>query len=460
MKSQNTDLTRGTPWKQLLIFFWPMLLGSLFQQLYTTADAIIVGQFTGKAGLAAIDAVTSMLRLPVNFFVGLSTGATIIISQYYGAQNDKGLERALHTAVTFAAVAGIVVSVIGMSIAPFTVDMLGVPQDIYHMALGYVKVYFGGLFVSLLYNIGAGILRAVGNSKTPFYVLAVSGLINVVLDLVFVGLMGMGAMGAGLATVIAQAVSAVMVVIALMKYEYPLKLNLKKLRIDMKAMKSICAVGLPIALQSSLYPITNMTLQASVNATGTDNIAAWALCGKLDMLLWLIIDALSQAVSTFVAQNYGAGLYGRCKKGINAGHLMTSVFVIAISAVITIWCVPLGKFFLNKNDYNIAYIAQELMFLLGPTYIIYVSGSIFSSAIRGTGESFLTMIITLLGTCVPRIFWVFFVIPRSYTLMTILWSYPVSWAITSLAFIVYYVKFKKRKLDIEENPVDKPVFSA
>ena len=146
MKSQNTDLTHGTPWKQLLIFFWPMLLGSLFQQLYTTADAIIVGQFTGKAGLAAIDAVTSMLRLPVNFFVGLSTGATIIISQYYGAQNDKGLERALHTAVTFAAVAGIVVSVIGMSIAPFTVDMLGVPQDIYHMALGYVKVYFGGLF--------------------------------------------------------------------------------------------------------------------------------------------------------------------------------------------------------------------------------------------------------------------------------------------------------------------------
>ena len=252
MKSQNIDLTHGTPWKQLLIFFWPMLLGSLFQQLYTTADAIIVGQFTGKAGLAAIDAVTSMLRLPVNFFVGLSTGATIIISQYYGAQNDKGLERALHTAVTFAIVSGIVVSVIGMSIAPFTVDMLGVPQDIYHMALGYVKVYFGGLFVSLLYNIGAGILRAVGNSKTPFYVLAVSGLINVVLDLVFVGLMGMGAMGAGLATVIAQGVSAVMVVIALMKYEYPLKLNLKKLRIDMKEMNIQLLILLKFRLTQTL----------------------------------------------------------------------------------------------------------------------------------------------------------------------------------------------------------------
>lgn len=459
MKSNNIDLTKGTPWKQLLIFFLPMMLGSLFQQLYTTADAIIVGQFTGKAGLAAIDSVTSMLRLPVNFFVGLSTGATIIISQYYGAQNDKGLSRAMHTAVTFAAVAGLIVSVIGLFIAPFTVSMLGVPDDIYNMSLGYVRVYFGGLFVSLIYNIGAGILRAVGNSKTPFYVLAIAGAINVVLDLVFVGLMGMGAMGAGLATVIAQGVSAVMVIVALMKYEYPLKLEIKKLGIDLKAMKYIFGVGLPIALQSSLYPITNMTLQASVNATGTDNIAAWALAGKLDMLIWLIIDSLSMAVSTFVAQNYGAGLYKRAKQGINAGHLMTSVFVIVLSAVITIWCVPLGKLFLNKNDYDIAYITAELMMLLGPTYIIYVSGSIFSSAIRGTGESFLTMVITLIGTCAVRMLWAFFIIPLDNSLMTILWSYPISWAITSGAFIVYYMKFKKRKLDIEEIPVDKPVFS-
>lgn len=460
MKSKNTDLTQGVVWKQLVIFFLPMMMGSLFQQLYTTADAMIVGQLTGKGGLAAIDAVTSMLRLPVNFFVGLSTGATIIISQYYGAHNHEGLSKAMHTAITFAGIAGIIVSVIGLFIAPMTVDMLGVPEDIYDMSLGYVRVYFGGLFVSLLYNIGAGILRAIGNSKTPFYILAISGAVNVVLDLIFVGPMKMGAMGAGLATVLSQAVSAAMVVIVLMQYDYPIKLQIKELKIDFKALRAIFSVGFPIALQSSLYPITNMTLQASVNATGTDNIAAWALCGKLDMLLWLIMDSLSQAVSTFVAQNYGAGLYKRAKKGINTGHLMTSVLVIILSAIIMIWCVPLGKLFLNKNDYNIAYIANDLMKLLGPTYILYVSGGIFSSAIRGTGESFLTMVITLVGTCVVRMLWVFFVIPLDNSLMTILWSYPISWAITSGAFIIYYLKFKKRKLDIEDIPVDKPVFSA
>lgn len=452
-KTKNMDLTRGVVWKQLLIYFWPMLLGSLLQQLYTTADAVIVGQFTGKAGLASIDSVMSMLRLPVSTFVGLSAGATIIISQYFGAKNNSGIEKAIHTAVAFACITGIILSIAGTVIAPFCVNMLDVPEDIYAMSVGYVRVYCVGLFVSLLYNIGAGILRAVGNSRTPFYVLAIAGAINVVLDIVFVGFMDMGPAGAGLATVVSQGISSVMVVSALMKSEGSLKLRLSRLRIDPYVLKKIFSVGFPIALQSALYPITNMMIQTSVNATGTDNIAAWALCGKLDLIIWLAIDALSSAVSTFVAQNYGAGLYKRAKKGINTGHVMLSGIVIALSAALLIWCVPLGKLFLNKADADIAYITADLMKFLAPSYILYVSGSIYSSAIRATGETFWTMVITLVGVCAVRMLWVLMIIPMDNSLMTILWSYPVSWAATSLVFILYYIRFKKRKLDAPDNAV-------
>lgn len=449
-RTKNMDLTNGVVWKQLLVYFWPMLLGSLLQQLYTTADAVIVGQFTGKAGLAAIDSVMSMLRIPVSFFVGLSTGATIIISQYFGAKNDRDLEKAVHTAVTFALSAGVAVSVIGFLVAPFCVSLLEVPGDISAMSVEYVRIYCGGLFLSLLYNIGAGILRAVGNSRTPFYVLAAAGAVNVVLDIVFVGFMDMGPMGAALATVISQGLSSVLVVRALMKAEGSLRLSLNKLRIERRVMKMIFSVGLPIALQSALYPITNMLIQASVNATGTDNIAAWALCGKLDLIIWLTMDALSSAVSTFVAQNYGAGLYKRAKKGVNTGFVMLSAIIIVLSVILLIWCVPLGKLFLNKADADIAYIASGLMKLLAPAYITYVPCSILASAIRGTGESFWTMIITLVGVCVVRVFWVLVVIPKDNSLITILWSYPISWVATSVVFVIYYMFFKKRKLDIED----------
>lgn len=449
-RTKNMDLTNGVVWKQLLVYFWPMLLGSLLQQLYTTADAVIVGQFTGKAGLAAIDSVMSMLRIPVSFFVGLSTGATIIISQYFGAKNDRDLEKAVHTAVTFACLAGVAVSVIGFIAAPFCVSLLEVPGDISAMSVEYVKIYCGGLFLSLLYNIGAGILRAVGNSRTPFYVLAVAGAVNVGLDILFVGFMDMGPMGAALATVISQGLSSVLVVHALMKAEDSLRLSLKKLRIEPRVMKMIFSVGLPIALQSALYPITNMLIQASVNATGTDNIAAWALVGKLDLIIWLTMDALSSAVSTFVAQNYGAGLYKRAKKGVNTGFVMLSAIIIVLSVILLIWCVPLGKLFLNKADADIAYIASGLMKLLAPAYITYVPCSILASAIRGTGESFWTMIITLAGVCVVRVFWVLVIIPMDNSLITILWSYPISWVATSVVFVIYYMFFKKRKLDIED----------
>ena len=446
--NQNRDLTQGVIWSELLLFFLPILAGSLFQQLYTTVDAVIVGQFAGKTGLAAIDSVYNLLKLPVNFFVGLSTGATIIISQFFGAREKRELSKAVHTAVAFAFAGGLILSVLGIMTAPYCLGLLDVPEEIFSLTLSYVRIYFGGLAVSMLYNIGAGILRALGNSKTPFYFLIVSGTVNVVLDFLFVGLFRWSVAGAALATVLAQSVSAALVLGALIKTDADWKLRLQKVGFHRSVLKSIFVTGLPIGFQSSLYPIANMMIQASVNGTGTDNIAAWALCGKLDFLIWLAVDSLAAAISTFVAQNYGAKHYARARQGVRSGLGMTLAIVAAVSALLFFCCEPLGKLFINQEDHDIIPLLGQLMRFLSPLYILYVFGEVFSGAIRGTGETLRPMLLTLLGTCASRILWILLVVPSHRTMRMIICRYPVSWLLTAIAFTVFYHLFKERHLPI------------
>jgi putative MATE family efflux protein len=387
-------------------------------------------------GLAAIDSVYNLLKLPVNFFIGLSAGATIIISQFFGAREKQALPQAVYTAVVFALAGGLILSVSGIAAAPYCLRLLDVPEEIFSLTLSYVRIYFGGLAVSMLYNVGAGILRALGDSKTPFYVLVVSGTVNVVLDLLFVGVFRWNAAGAALATVLAQSLSAAAVLRALIKTEADWKLRPQKTEWPM--LKSIFATGLPVGLQSSLYPVANMMIQASINSTGTDNIAAWALCGKLDFLIWLVTDSLAAAISTFVAQNYGAGQYARARKGVRMGLGMTLGIVAFVSAVLFFWCEPLGKLFINRADYDIIPLLGQFMRFLSPLYIFYVFGEVFSGAIRGTGETFKPMLLTLLGTCASRILWIALIVPSHRTMRTIITSYPVSWLLTAIFFAVFY----------------------
>lgn len=446
MKKQNIDLTQGVISRQLLLFFLPILAGSLFQQLYTTADAVIVGQFAGKAGLAAIDSVYNLLKLPVNFFVGLSTGATIIISQYFGAKNRADLSKAVHTAVSFAFLGGLLLSIGGVALAPYGLRMMEVPEEIFALTLSYVRIYFGGLAVSMLYNIGAGILRAMGDSKTPFYYLIVSSAVNVALDLLFVGAWGLGVAGAALATVIAQLVSAVLVIRALIKTDMDCRLVPRQLGLAPPMLRQIIVVGLPIGLQSSLYPIANMLIQASINSTGTDNIAAWALCGKLDFLIFLVADSLAAAVSTFAAQNYGAGQYKRLRQGLGIGLGITVGLIGAVSGLLYFWSEPLGRLFIKQEDYGIIPITGELMRFLAPLYFAYAIGPVLSGAIRGTGETLRPMLITLFGTCACRVLWILLVVPRSPSMLSIIASYPASWLVTGISFVVYYHYFQKKQL--------------
>ena len=448
IKSKNIDLTTGAVWKSLLIYFWPILLGSLFQQMYTTVDAIIVGQFAGKAGLAAVDSVYSLTKLPVKFFVGLSTGATIIVSQYVGAKKGRETGTIIHTAIAFALLGGALLSIAGVVLAPQLLLLMEIPADLYETTLGYTRVYFGGFMVSMLYNIGAGILRAMGNSKTPFHALVAAGICNILLDLLFVGAFHLSAAGAAMATVISQAVSAIYVLRALSRQDDNARLVPSKIRIDVAALCSILALGLPIALQSSLYPIANMLIQSTINATGTDNIAAWALCGKLDFMVWLIADSLASSLSTFVAQNYGAGQFGRARRGVNIGIGLALGFIAILSLGLYLWCEPLGRLFISSADAGIIGLAATFMHLLAPMYVLYAIGETYACAIRGTGESFRPMVLTLLGTCLIRVLWVLFVVPIQPGILSILMCYPVSWAATAIVFTVYYHYFKHKRLPI------------
>ncbi|MDY3121508.1 MATE family efflux transporter [Suipraeoptans intestinalis] len=294
MEGRNLDLTQGVIWKQLILFFLPILAGSIFQQLYTTVDAVIIGQFAGKSGLAAIDSVHNLLKLPLNFFTGLSAGATILVSQLFGGKQLRRLTQVARTAIAFSFAGGVLLSILGIVFAPACLDLLEVPQDIYSQTLSYVRIYFFGLSVSLLYNLGAGILRAVGNSRTPFSILLLSCSLNLVLDLFFVGFLRLGASGAAATTVLSQTVSALLILYVLIKSSDQLRirdhaqtpdprtapafdpspsqkrdslLRLFPFRIHRESLLSILRLGIPLGLQSSFYPIANMMIQTSINAT-------------------------------------------------------------------------------------------------------------------------------------------------------------------------------------------------
>ena len=437
-KKQNLNLTEGVIWKTLILFTLPILAGNFFQHLYTTADALIIGKFTGKDGLAAIDSIYSLLKLPLNFFTGLSIGASILVSQLFGGKKQAELSDTLHTAIALTCTAGIFLSVTGALLSPFLLIMMGVPEDIFEMTLSYVRIYFAGMFVSMFYNIGAGILRAMGNSKTPFYALIVSCIINIALDLILVGCFTWGIGGVAFATVIAQFLSAVIIFAALLNKNGQAPLHLLKIRIHPFSAAAITKLGLPLGAQSAFFPIANMIIQAKINSTGTYNIAAWALCGKLDFLIWVSLEAITSSVSTFTAQNYGAKKYGRIKKITCAGLVMSFCLIGFISTILYFFNVPLGKLFISAKDYGILSMLEKLMHILSPFYILFVFAEIFSVIIQGTGETFKPMLLTLLGICVSRIVWILFIIPKISSIEIIIWAFPLSWTFTSLIFTVYY----------------------
>ena len=438
---KNNNLTEGKIWKVMLRFVLPIFLGTLFQSLYNTIDAIIVGRFAGKEALAAIESVLNFHRLPVSFFVGLSSGATIIISQYFGANKKDEVSKASHTAILFAIVGGLLLSVLSCILSPFFIRLIKVPEEIFYQAQIYTIICFSGIVASMIYNIGSGILRALGDSKTPFYILIVSNILNIILDLILVVVFNLGVIGVGMATLIAQIASAILIFIILLRTKLDCKIYINKICFYKKYLKEIFRLGLPIGVQSVLYPISNTIIQSSINTFGVNSIAAWAISGKLDFLIWTVSDAFSIAISTFVAQNYGAEKHQRARDGIKVALFMSMIAIFMISFTLYFYNKPLAYFLID--DKNIVDLTSKIIKLIAPLYFIYVIGDVLSGAIRGIGDTFNPMIINIFGICVCRVLWIFFIVPLNPTFFMVLYGFIVSWIITAIMYITYIVYKRK-----------------
>lgn len=442
----ENPITEGVIWKQLLLFFFPILFGTFFQQLYNTADAIVVGRFVGKEGLAAVGGSTStVINLIVNFFVGLSSGSTVIISQYYGARREKRVQQAVHTSIAFSILFGLVLTVVGIIFAPAALRAMDTPEDILPDSVLYFRIYCAGLIANLIYNMGAGILRAVGDSKRPLYFLIASCFTNIVLDVLLVAGFSMGVAGAALATIASQIVSAILVLAVLTRTKDMYRLSFKAIRINSPILLRILQIGFPAGLQSVMYSASNIIIQISVNSLGTDVIAAWTAYGKIDSIYWMIVNAFGISATTFVGQNYGAGKNDRVRKGTRICLAMSAVTTLFLSAVLYVF----GNYIYLLFTTDAAVIAKgmEILRFLVPTFITYVCIEILSGALRGVGDCWIPMIMTALGVCLLRVVWIFIAVPICPDIKTICFSYPLTWTITSILFIIYFKWFSKvRKL--------------
>lgn len=435
---ENTILTGRIP-NQLMLFFLPICLGSFFQMMYSTADTLIVGQFVGTQALAAVGATNSFVSLLVGFFNGFCSGASIIISQSYGADDREGIDRQVHVALALAVISGLILTVLGMTVSRPVLTLMGTPADIIDMSVTYLIVYFAGTVPQMLYNIGTGILRAVGDSKRPLYFLIVASFVNIALDLVFIGLFGWGVAGAALATIISQAVSAMLTLRCIKRYKnMPWDLQLRKIKPEKKVIREIARIGLPSAFQGTLYSISNIIIQSSINSFGTTVVAAWSVYAKIDALFWLIVSAMGASITTFAGQNFGAALYDRVKKGNWIGLAITG----ALSIVVTLIIYPCAQLFFSFFSDDAGVIAEgvKMIHFLAPCYFMYVCIEVFSGTLRGCGDVKAPTLITVFGICIVRVIWLLGVVPHFHSVEMVEASYPITWVLASVMFIVYYFK--------------------
>ena len=437
---KGNRITEGTIFGQLLLFFFPILFGTFFQQLYNTADAMVVGRFVGKQALAAVGGSTStLINLLVGFFVGLSSGATVVISQFYGARKADKVHWAVHTSIAFSVIGGIIFMIVGLVGSPWALEAMKTPEDVMGHAVVYIRIYFLGIIVNLVYNMGAGILRAVGDSRRPLYFLIASCFTNIILDVLLVAVLGMGVAGAALATITSQLLSAVLVVLALMKTDDMYKLEWKKVRIDQRMLQRIVRIGIPAGMQSVMYNISNVIIQAGVNTLGTDNVTAWATYGKVDGLYWMMINALGISATTFVGQNFGAGRLDRVRKGAGACMVIGVVLTASVGVVLYNGGHLLVELF--TTDQQVQAISMDLLHFMVPTFITYIAIEILSGTLRGVGDAWMPLIITGIGVCAVRVLWIMFVLPHYHTIIGAAFCYPLTWSLTTVAFVIYYYFF-------------------
>ena len=443
----DVDMTQGSTTRHLVRFALPLLAGNLFQQLYNMVDTWVVGNFVSNEAFSAVGTVTPIINTLIGFFLGMSSGAGVVISQYYGAHRPEKVREAVHTAMLLTVIMGVVFTGVGIAMTPLMLKLMKTPAEVAPDQTAYLTIYFAGIMGLLLYNMGSGILRAVGDSQRPFYFLLVSAGVNTALDLLFVLKFGMGVEGVAYATIIAQAVSAVLTITVLMRYDGSVKLSPQKLRIHWDMLKKIVAVGIPAALQMAITAFSNVFVQGYINHFGADRMSGWTAYTKIDQLVILPVQSLSLASTTFVGQNLGVGNVERAKGGVRRA-LYLSFAVTAVLLVPVLTLAPDMTAFFNSKPEVVSYGAL-LLRLLSPFYFFFCINQIYSGALRGSGNSQVPMFIMLGSFVVFRQIYLYVMAHFiSNEIVPIAMGYPAGWFVCSAVTLLYYAhcKFDSHRL--------------
>ena len=442
-KKRDVDMTEGNILRHIILFALPLLMGNLFQQLYNTVDTWVVGNFVNNEAYSAVGTVGPIINMLIGFFMGLSSGAGVVISQYYGAQQHEKVQETVHTAILMTLGLGVLFTVIGIAMIPLMLNLINMPEAVIGEATTYLTIYFAGILGLMLYNIGSGILRAVGDSQRPFYFLVVCAVLNTVLDLLFVLVLHMGVAGVALATILSQSVSAVLVLITLMRSEGCIRLELKKLKIHMPMLKKIFKVGIPAALQMAITGFSNIFVQSYINFFGENCMSGWTTYAKVDQLLFLPMQSIALASTTFVGQNLGKNQVQRAKKGVTVSMLIAVVSTLILMVPVILFAPQIVAFF-NSEPAVVEYGAMLLRWL-SPFYVLCCFNQIYSGALRGAGNTRAPMIIMLTSFVAFRQVYLFAMSRICNEIIPIGMSYPAGWLLCSLLTVIYYRKVQLSK---------------
>lgn len=432
------NITEGVIWKQLLSFFFPILLGTFFQQMYNTVDTIVVGRFVGTQALAAVGATAPLISLLNGFFIGLSSGATVLISQFCGANDRRGIHNALHTGVGLAVLLGLMITALGFGAGAQILRMAKTPENCFADAVLYTRVYFLGAVASMVYNMGSGILRAMGDSRRPTIFLMVTCAVNVMLDVLLVVVIPMGILGAALATILSQTASAVLVLVVLARLPEDIRLHARQIRLDSRLIRRILVIGVPAGLQFVTFDLANLLIQSGVNSFGSNMVAAFTAYGKADALTWMISGAFGVSITTFVGQNFGAQKYDRIRKSVWICLGMSVTLIGSLAGVIVL----LRHYILGifSADPEVIRLGSYIMLWTVPFNCVLTPMEVFGGAMRGVGNSLLPTSITSVCICLFRVIWLATVVTRFHTVEMLLVVYPISWVLTSVVFTVVYLR--------------------
>lgn len=438
------DMTTGALLPKILMFSGPLILTGVLQLLYNAADIVVVGRFAGAQALAAVGSTGSLINLLVNVFMGLSVGASVVIARAYGAGDMCSVSTGVHTAITVAGIAGVLVGILGFFAARPLLEMMGNPPDVINGATLYIKIFFLGMPANMLYNFGAAILRAVGDTRRPLYYLTVAGIVNVLLNLLLVIVFHLGVAGVAIATVASQVISMVLVITCLLRTDGAIHLDPHRLKIDMPQLGQIIRVGLPAGLQGSLFSISNVLIQSSINSFGSIVVAGNAAASNLEGFIYTAMNAIHQADLTFASQNLGARQFGRVRRTMWA--CLGTVAAIGLSMGLIFLGIGSSLVSIYNSDPKVIQFGLLRLSIIMPTYFFCGMMDTMVGQLRGVGYSIMPMIVSLTGACLLRIVWIYTIFAANPTLETLYYSYPVSWFATFAIHMLCYLTLGRARL--------------